>query len=54
VVLPAGYEVVSCSVAAQVIREPDGRLKLAFMNPGSGGPLEVLIQARRLPVKKQE
>lgn len=52
VVLPAGFEIVSCSAAAQVIREPDGRLKLAFMNPGSGGPLEVLIQARRLPVKK--
>ncbi|MBZ5500025.1 MAG: hypothetical protein LAP85_26810 [Acidobacteriia bacterium] len=52
VVLPEGYEIVSCSVAAQVIREPDGRLKLAFMNSGSGGPLEVLIQARRLPVKK--
>ncbi|HEU0175370.1 MAG TPA: hypothetical protein VFV58_14005 [Blastocatellia bacterium] len=48
VVLPAGYEIVSSSVAAQVTSEPDGRLKLAFVNPGSGGQLEVTIQARRL------
>jgi hypothetical protein len=49
VVLPTGYEIVSSSVAAQVIPEPDGRLKLAFVNPGSGGQLEVEIVARRLP-----
>ena len=49
VVLPAGYEIDSCSVAAQVISEPDGRLKLAFMNAGSGGALEVAIKARPLP-----
>src|SRR5204863_5498891 len=33
VVLPAGYEIVSSSVAAQVMPESDGRLKLAFVNP---------------------
>jgi hypothetical protein len=49
VVLPPGYEIVSSSVAAQVIPEPDGRLKLAFVNPGSGGQLEVEVVARRLP-----
>ncbi|MCI0387844.1 MAG: hypothetical protein MOB07_03605 [Acidobacteria bacterium] len=49
VVLPTGYEIVSSSVAAQVILEPDGRLKLAFVNPGSGGQLEVEVVARRLP-----
>src|SRR5437870_3708933 len=48
VVLPAGYEIVSCSVATQVLTEPDGRLKLAFVNPGSGGQLEVTIRARKL------
>jgi hypothetical protein len=47
VVLPAGYEIVSCSVATQVLRETDGRLKLAFVNPGSGGQLEVTIRARK-------
>ncbi len=53
VVLPAGYEIVSCSVAAQVLPESGGRLKLAFMNSGSGGPLEVTIKARLLPVGKR-
>jgi hypothetical protein len=48
VVLPPGYEVLSSSVATQVITEPDGRLKLAFVNPGSGGALEVNIRARKL------
>jgi len=48
VVLPAGYEIVSCSVATQVLMEPDGRLKLAFVNAGSGGQLEVTIKARKL------
>lgn len=52
VVLPAGYEIVSCSVATQVLREADGRLKLAFVNAGSGGQLEVTIKARKLPAKK--
>ena len=56
VVLPAGYEIVSSSVATQVLSEKDGRLKLAFVNAGSGGQLEVNIKARRLPVpaKKAE
>ena len=46
IVLPVGYEIVSCSVATQVLREADGRLKLAFVNPGTGGQLEVTIRAR--------
>jgi hypothetical protein len=56
VVLPAGYEIVSSSVATQVLAEKDGRLKLAFVNPGSGGQLEVTIKARMLPppAKKAE
>jgi len=48
VVLPVGYEIISCSVATQVLREADGRLKLAFVNPGSGGELQVTIRARKL------
>jgi hypothetical protein len=51
VVLPVGYEIVSSSVATQVLSEKDGRLKLAFVNPGSGGQLEVNIKARQLPAK---
>jgi len=53
IVLPAGYEIISCSVAAQVLMEADGRLKLAFVNPGSGGQLEVTIKARKLPAAKK-
>jgi len=53
VVLPAGYEIVSCSVATQVLREAEGRLKLAFVNPGSGGQLEVTIKARKLSTAKK-
>lgn len=53
VVLPAGYEIVLSSVAAQVLTEQDGRLKLAFVNPGSGGQLEAMIKARRLPAAKK-
>jgi hypothetical protein len=51
VVLPVGYEIVSCSVATQVLTEPDGRLKLAFLNSGSGGQLDVTIRAKKLPAK---
>lgn len=53
VILPVGYEIVSCTVATQVLMEPDGRLKLAFVNPGSGGQLEVTIRARKLPISKK-
>ena|ERR1051325_4776738 len=48
VVVPSGYEIVSCSVATQVMKEADGRLKLAFVNSGSGGELQVTIKAKRL------
>jgi hypothetical protein len=53
IVLPAGYEIVSCSVATQVLMEADGRLKLAFVNPGSGGQLEVIIRARKLTTTRK-
>lgn len=46
IVLPAGYELVSSTAAAQVLAEPDGRLRLGFLNPGSGGQLEITIKAR--------
>lgn len=32
VVLPAGYELVSCNVPSQVIEEADGRVGISFMN----------------------
>ena len=42
VVLPAGYELVSCNVPSQVLAEPDGRIAISFMNAGAGeAPLVV-------------
>jgi len=36
VVLPAGYELVSCNVPSQVLPEADGRIAVSFMNAGPG------------------
>lgn len=48
VVMPAGYEIVSCNVPSQVLRQPDGRLTVSFFNVGAGeAPL--VIKARPLP-----
>jgi len=48
VVLPAGYELVSCNVPAQVLSEPDGRVKVSFVHT-SAQPLPVLVKGRKLP-----
>jgi len=36
VVLPAGYELIGCNVPSQVLPEPNGRIAISFLNPGSG------------------
>ena len=42
VVLPAGYRLVSCNVPSQVLPTPDGRVMIAFMNPGpAAAPLVI-------------
>jgi hypothetical protein len=47
VVLPAGYELVSCNVPSQVLTEADGRLAVSFMHTGpDAAPLR--LEARRL------
>jgi hypothetical protein len=46
VVLPKGYGLVSSSVAAQIITQEDGRLRLSFANP-SGQVDPVTIHARK-------
>ena len=47
IVLPAGYEVVSCNMPAQVLADPDGRLLVSLMNTGPAeAPL--LLKARKL------
>ena len=46
IVLPAGYELTGCSVPAQVLTQPDGRIAIAFMHAGAGeSPL--LLHATR-------
>jgi hypothetical protein len=48
VVMPPGYEVVSCNVPSQVLRQPDGRLMVSFYHIGAGeAPL--VVKARPLP-----
>jgi hypothetical protein len=47
IVLPAGYEVTSCNVPAQILSGKDGRLKVSLMHTGPDA-LPVEIKARRL------
>ncbi len=42
VVLPPGYRLVSCNVPSQVLSTPDGRVLIAFQNPGpAAAPLVI-------------
>lgn len=45
VVLPAGYELVSCNVPSQVLAEPDGRIAISFMNH-SGAEAPLVVKAK--------
>jgi hypothetical protein len=47
VVLPAGYELVSCNVPSQVIEEKDGRIAISFMNAGPD-QASLVVKARKL------
>jgi hypothetical protein len=44
-VLPAGHRVADVNVPSQVIAEPDGRLRISFMNQAPG-PAALVIKAR--------
>ena len=46
VVLPPGYELLSCNHPAQVLQEPDGRIKISFWNDGAA-PVPLVVRARR-------
>lgn len=48
VVLPAGYEIVSCNYPSQLSLESDGRIRLSFMNTGSSS-VDFKIVAKKLP-----
>ena len=45
-VLPAGWYLTNCSIPATVSLEPDGRVRLDFINPRNDN-IEVLVTARR-------
>lgn len=47
VVLPAGYELTGCNVPSQVLRLPDGRIAVSFLNAGPS-PVPLMVRARRL------
>jgi hypothetical protein len=45
VVLPSGYELVSCNVASQVLADADGRIAISFMN-GSGTEAPLVVKGK--------
>ena len=47
VVLPPGYELVSCNVPSQVLQEPDGRIKVSFWN-NTQPQAPLVLRARRV------
>lgn len=49
ILLPKGYELVSCSVPAIVSTEPDGRIKISMVNDRND-ELGVKIAGRKLPI----
>ena len=48
IVLPEGYELISCNVPSQVLQEADGRIKIAFWND-SAAQAPLIIKARPAP-----
>jgi hypothetical protein len=47
VVLPSGWEVVACNVPGQILSEPDGRVKVSFVN-SAPDPASLVLKARRI------
>lgn len=47
VVLPAGYEIVSCNVPVQVIEEPDRRIAVSFIHTFPG-EADLILKARKV------
>jgi hypothetical protein len=47
VVLPAGFELLSCNVPSQVLQEPDGRIMISFWN-NTAPQAPLVLRARRV------
>jgi hypothetical protein len=48
VVLPLGYELITCNYPSQVSLEDDGRIKISFINIGPG-EVPLVVEGKRLP-----
>lgn len=46
VVLPPGYELISVNTPSQVIRDPDGRILISFLN-ANPDPVSLVVRGRR-------
>jgi hypothetical protein len=46
-VLPSGYELISCNYPSQVEMESDGRIKLSFINLGNSA-VDYIVKAKKL------
>ena len=42
ILLPAGYQLTECNVPSQVLADPDGRIRVSFMNQAPGAAALVL------------
>jgi hypothetical protein len=49
IVMPPGYEVIACNVPAQILVQPDGRVRVSLMHTGPEA-LPVTIEARKSAV----
>lgn len=52
IVLPAGWELITCTVPSQVSTESDGRLRVSFLHRAPG-PALLRVEARRIPPRIQ-
>ena len=50
ILLPAGYQLTECNVAAQVLADPDGRIRVSFMNQAPGATPLVLKAKPGAPI----
>ena len=46
VVLPAGYELTACNMPSQILKTPDGRIMISFIN-AQPGAVALVVKARK-------
>jgi hypothetical protein len=51
VVLPVGYELISCNVPSQIASEPDGRIRISFIN---ANPDAASLTVRARPIGRRQ